>query len=347
MGPVPQKSNPLVSVIILNWNGAEILPRCLEAVSKQTFVDYEIILVDNASEDHSLNDIENRWPTVRIVRLEANMGYAEANNRGARQSKGDWLAFLNNDAFPHPVWLERLVEAMRNHPQYAFFASRIFQADQPELMDSAGDILHTSGSAWHRGNKKPSESFQAEEAEVFSPSGAAAFYNRDAFLKAGAFDADYFSHHEDVDLGFRLRLLGYRCLYIPGAVVSHIGSASFGDEGPTTIYQTQRNMVWTYYKNMPGPLFWRYLPAHIFANLFFLLHYSLKRQIKAVWKAKWDALTGLPGVIKKRSAIQQNMKADQVKIAQVLDHSISGPYLQGSKGKKVKQLLKVESSRQK
>ena len=128
---------------------------------------------------------------------------------------------------------------------------------------------------------------------------------------------------------------------MPGAQASHIGSASFGGEGDITIYQTQRNMVWTYFKNMPGFYFWRYLPAHIIANCFFLLHYTLNGHAKAVWKAKFDALRGLPKILKKRETIQRKKVIKTDELIKVLDHSLLGPYLLGPSGKKIKQFIKI------
>jgi len=147
-------SNPLVSVIILNWNGDKILARCLDAVTKQTFQDYKVIVVDNASEDDSMEGIETDWPGVTTIYLKSNLGFAAANNHAANQARGRWLAFLNNDAFPHPDWLENLAQATQNNPLYMFFSSCLIQANHPNLLESTGDILHTSASAWHRDNNQ-------------------------------------------------------------------------------------------------------------------------------------------------------------------------------------------------
>ena len=120
----------------------------------------------------------------------------------------------------------------------------------------------------------------------------------------------------------------------------HIGSASFGGEGNITIYHTQRNMVWTYFKDMPGFYFWKYMPAHIIANCFFLVHYTLNGHAKAVWKAKFDAVRGLPKMLKKRKIIQSQNKIEPGEFIEVLDHSLFGPYLLGPFGKKIKRLIK-------
>jgi GT2 family glycosyltransferase len=320
---------PAVSVIIVNWNGAPYLPRCLEAVKAQTFVDYELIVIDNASTDGSMEELENRWPGVQAVRLEENIGFARANNLGARLARGEWLALLNNDAFPAPDWLENIIQAARDFPQYTFFSSRIIQERDNSLTDGTGDVYHVSGVAWHRDYNQPAAQAHQEPDEVFSPCAAAAVYKRQQFLLMGGFDEDFINHHEDVDLGFRLRLQGFRCLYVPDAVVEHVGSASFGVESDYTVYSVHRNLVWTFFTNMPGMLVWKYLPSHLVANLVFLIYYSLRGQARAIWKAKLDALRGLPAALHKRRSVQNSRKISSNEIRRVIDHGWISPYTLG------------------
>ena len=148
-------------------------------------------------------------------------------------------------------------------------------------------------------------------------------------MEVGGFQERFFSHHEDVDLGFRLRLNGARCLFVPQAVVRHVGSASFGIESYQTVKNGHRNMVWSYLENMPGSLFWRYLPAHLLANLFFLVFYTLRGQGKAIWAAKWQAVLGLPYSINRRRLIQKNRKIAPGDISSIIDHGWLSPYLLG------------------
>ena len=233
-----------VSILIPNWNGMAYLPRCLGAISAQTCRDFEVIVVDNGSTDGSVAYLQEHHPEVTIIALDENLGFAAASNIGAKTAQGKWLALLNNDAFPEPDWLQTLVEATMEHPEYSFFASRLVKANQPDLLDGLGDAYHISGMAWRRYYNFPVDSINHLPEEVFSPCGAAALYNRDGFLDAGGFDEDYTSYHEDVDLGFRLRLRGHRCLYVPEAVVKHVGSASYGVQSDSQIYQGHRNLVW-------------------------------------------------------------------------------------------------------
>lgn len=330
--------NPLVSVVIVNWNGEGILNRCLQALKAQTFQDFELILVDNASTDKSIDSVEEFWPEVQLIKLERNLGFAIANNIGARQARGQWLALLNNDAFPAPDWLEQLVSAGRRYSESAFFASKLIKVSDESNLESTGDIYHVSGNAWHRDYNQPEGEAIKEEGEVFSACAAAALYNRQIFEKVGGFDEDYFSHLEDVDLGFRLQLQGYSCMYVPSARVLHVGSASFGQESDLTVYQVHRNTVWTFFKNMPTHQLWKYLLAHLISNVVFLIYYSLRGQWRAIWRAKFDAFRQLPLIWRKRKQIQIGKNVDDREIEQMMEHSWLGPYLIGKRSGRIKQI---------
>jgi len=316
-------------VIVVNWNGARFLERCLAALCNQTFSDFEIIVVDNRSTDGSADDLESKFKAraLHVERLPMNRGFPAANNLGARLARGKWLALLNNDAFPAPDWLECLVGVAESQPDYAFFASRLIQAENRERLDGAGDMYHISGMSWRRFYNAPTTRACAGVEEVFGACAAAALYRRDAFLAVDGFDEDWFAYHEDTDLGFRLRLRGLRCLYVPQAVVYHIGSATNVARSDFAVYYGHRNLVLTFVKNMPTELLWRYLPAHLMANLLMLTYYSVNGHASAIWRAKIDALRRLPAVWRKRREVQRTRRVAASEIARVLDHGWLSPYL--------------------
>ena len=161
--------------------------------------------------------LELRWPKVRVNRLFRNVGFAAANNLGIEISRGYWIALLNNDAFPQTDWLEVLVKAVVDHREYSFFASCLLSARQENQIDGLGDAYHYSGFAWRRGHGRPLSKHLLTPVEVFGPCAAAAFYRREDLLAVKGFDEYFFCYHEDVDLAFRLRLQGHRCLFIPEA----------------------------------------------------------------------------------------------------------------------------------
>jgi GT2 family glycosyltransferase len=325
---VPNQDAAFVSVIIVNWNGADVLPHCLDALKKQSYQDFELIVIDNGSTDGSWMDLERQYPGLKLIRLSENKGFAAANNEGVRRASGEWIALLNSDAFPEPNWLARLVEAAHHHTDFSFFGSSLVNADSPQLLDGTGDIYHVSGLAWRRHYNQPFNQVGGSVEEIFSPCAAAALYHRMIYLQVGGFDEDYFMYHEDVDLGFRLRLQGHRCLYVPDAIVYHKGSGSTSIKSDFAVYHGHRNLVWSYFQNMPGWLLWKYLPAHILVNLVFVVYYSFRGQVAAIWRAKWHALLGLPRVIRKRRAIQKERRTSLEEISQVLEHGWLRPYLQ-------------------
>ena len=321
--------SPKYSILIVNWNGMAVLPRCLEALATQICRDFEIILFDNGSKDHSLEFVAEKYPDIKVLTSRRNIGFAAANNLAAKQARGEWLALLNNDAFPDKFWLDVLDEATRIYTDTAMFASSLLMADHPDRIDGAGDALHGSGTVWNRQHRHPAAQADKTVHEVFAPQGAAALIRRSAFETAGGFDEDFFAYHEDIDLAFRLRLVGHHCLYIPDARVFHEGSHTTGKGSNFAVVFGHRNWVWCWVQNMPTALLWRYLPEHLLANLFFLLYISLKGQPWAIFKAKWHALLGLPKAFRKRRRRQLTRTASTRQIHRALERGFLEPYLQG------------------
>jgi GT2 family glycosyltransferase len=324
------RTSPSVSVVLVSWNSAAFLPRCLDSLSMQTFQDFEIILIDNGSLDRGTDELEQKYPNLhlRVERLTSNLGFAAANNRGAQIGRGRWLALLNTDAFPEPDWLEKLIQTAERNQEFSFFASRQLQANTSGLLDGAGDAYHISGLGWRRYYNLRSDTHALQAEEVFSPCAAAALYLRDDFLQAGGFDEDYFSYFEDLDLGFRLRLNGKRCLYVPQAVVWHVGSASTKKRSDLSVYYGYRNMMWTFVKDMPGALFLLCLPVHVGTILFFILYLTLRAQSRVIWQAVVDGISGLPKALTKRRIIQQNRKVRPQELMHVLSTGLLEPYLE-------------------
>lgn len=295
-----------VGIVVVNWNSFDVLNRCLAAIKTQSFAPACVVVVDNGS-DSALVDLQGELPDNTIyIRLSDNTGFAHANNLAvARLGECEWIALINPDAFPEPDWLEQLVSATRRRPEYAFFASLTIADEFPSHLDGTGDVYHVSGIAWRRGYGRRTAETRLLEEEVFAPCAAAALYRRDAWDDAGGFDENYFCYFEDVDLAFRLRLLGYRCLFVPTAVARHIGSVtSGGQQSDFSVYYGHRNLVWTYIKNMPGYAFWLFLPLHMALNLATLLWFSGAGRWRVIFKAKWDALKGLKKAWIRRREIQ-------------------------------------------
>jgi GT2 family glycosyltransferase len=308
-----------VTVIIVNWNSGYWLQQCLTQLAKQSLQPACVLIIDNASTDGSI-EFALTIPGVTIHKLGKNLGFAAANNLALEACNTEFVALLNPDAFPEPNWLEHLLAKAESSPDFAAFGSLQMAYGLDGVVDGAGDIYHCSGLVWRHGYGRDHSALNGISGEIFSPCACAALYRREALQTIGGFDEDYFCYVEDVDLGFRLRLAGHKAMYVPDAVVYHVGSATTGGRhSDFSLYHGHRNLVWTYIKDMPGILFWLFLPFHILLNIITVVYFSLQGQGKIIIRAKFDALRSAPKMWKKRKDIQQNRKASISEIWRVLD----------------------------
>lgn len=304
-GAVAAGSSPRVAVIVVNFNAGDMLLRCLRHLQRQTWPPSKVIVVDNASADDSMQRAEREHSWIEAVRLQSNVGFAAGNNIGvAHASDCDWIACLNPDAYADAEWLANLMRAAQAHPEFAFFGSKLILSEHRNRLDGTGDVYHVSGAAWRRDHGRMVDQGHHVSGEIFAPCAAASVYRRDAFDAVGGFDGDYFCYFEDVDLAFRMRLRGYRCYYAADAIVYHMGSAITGYQSPFTTYHGHRNLVWTFVKNMPLPLFASYLLSHVVLNLASIVLYTFKGQPLVILRAKRDAILGLRLAWRKRRQIQ-------------------------------------------
>lgn len=308
-------------VVVVNHNGGADLARCVAALAAQRFAEFEAVIVDNGSRDGSIEALAGLDGRFRVLALGANLGFAAASNRGAEGAVAPWLATLNPDAFAEPGWLEALMAAAARHPEVAMFGSTQISARDPGRFDGTGDAYFFAGFPW-RGNHGRAIFDLPAEAETFAPCGAAALWRRDAFARAGGFDERFFCYCEDVDLAFRLRLAGERCVQVGAARVHHVGSAASGVRSPFTVYHGARNRIWTLAKNMPPPLFALAVPAHAFALAYLALRMLARRggliELAAMWRGVRDALRGLAPVLAERRRIQAGRRAVWRAVARAL-----------------------------
>jgi GT2 family glycosyltransferase len=323
--------SPSIAVVVVNWNSGQYLGKCLQNLKDQTFSPARVLVVDNASTDGSMDALEQRFRGWEFIHLERNTGFASANNLAVNQVDGcDWIAFLNPDAFVHPDWLKNLMQAVESFPDVKMFGSHMLGYEN-DLIDGTGDIYHVSGVAWRRDHGMKSSRVNRAWGEIFSPCAAASLISREIFLEAGGFDEHFYCYNEDVDLSFRLRLIGHRCIYVPDAVVEHVGSGTTSRYSDFAVYHGQRNLVWSYFRNMPGRWFWIYLPQHILFSAVALIWFSLKGKAVPVFKARWDALKGLPRVLKLRKETQNSKTVAGEKVVDAMSRDFWVPYTQKKK----------------
>ena len=300
---------PEVSIVIVTWNGRTYLEDCLNAVAAQQGIDTETILVDNASTDDTVDFVRERFPWVRIVALDRNHGFAGGNNAGVRAARGRFVALLNNDTMPDPGWLRALRDGIDEAAGFALVASRIVYVHDPSVIDSAGDGLLRWGGAFKRHHGAPADA-AADSREVFGVCGAACLMPKALFEELGGFDEDFFASHEDVDLSYRARLLGYRCRYVAHATVRHHGSATLGRVSRFAVFHGQRNLEWMYVKNTPARLLVRTLPGHVLYDAAAAVHFTRNGLLGVFVRAKIAALAGLPRMLRKRASVQRGRRVD-------------------------------------
>jgi len=276
-------------------------------VAAQEGVDFETILVDNASTDGTVAYVREHFPWVRLVALDRNRGFAGGNNAGVRAAGGRYVAFLNNDTIADAGWLRALLGGLDEGDGFLLTTARIVYLHDPGIIDSAGDGFLLAGGAYKLAHGAPVDS-AGPSREVFGVCGAAFLMPRRVFDELGGFDEDFFFSHEDVDLSYRARLLGYRCRYVATATVRHHGGGTSGKTSPFAVFHGQRNLEWTYLKNTPTGLLLRTLPWHLVYNAAAAAHFARIGCFGAYARSKLAALAGVPRVLRKRAVVQASRR---------------------------------------
>ena len=316
---------PRVSVVIPTWNGRALLELVMPSLERQGYRDFETLIVDNGSSDGTAEHVRERWPWAQLVELPENVGFASGVNAGIARARGDYVALVNNDMELHPDFLDELVTALDAAPEAAAATAKMLGFDDRGAIDGTGDMLRWSGVVLPRGRGERDRGQYDHATEVFSACGGAALYRRAAFDDVGMFDDAFFAQMEDVDWGFRARLLGYGCRYVPGAVAYHKGSASMRREGrpdPWFWGLPVRNCIWMWSKNYPRDALLRHahlLLAHELAGLYFAAREGMLRAQLRAWR---DALRGLPRVRRQRREIQARRQIGRAELDHVIQPEV-------------------------
>ncbi|HHX60643.1 MAG TPA: glycosyltransferase family 2 protein [Epulopiscium sp.] len=260
-----------VSIIIPNYNGKQYIKECLDALTHQTYTNYEVLFVDNGSLDGSRSYMKENYPHIQMIPLDKNYGFSYAVNVGIRASTAEYVVLLNNDTAVEPSWLESLVRCIQSDPQIFSCSSKMIRYHERHLIDDAGDEYCILGWAYKRGDGQPLERYN-QTREVFSACAGAAIYRRSIFKEIGYFEESFFAYLEDVDISYRARIYGYKNLYCSDALVYHIGSATTGATKYNSfkVKLAARNNIYLAYKNMPTLQRWVNKP---FLSLGWLIKY--------------------------------------------------------------------------
>jgi GT2 family glycosyltransferase len=312
-----------VSIVIPNWNGKHFLKDCLDSLLLQTYKDLEIIVVDNGSKDGSIEFLQEQYPTVRVPRFDKNTGFSVAVNRGIRESKGEYIALINNDTVVDALWVEELVKALNAHGELGSVACKMLAYDDHSLLDGVGDGYRRGGLPGRIGHREKDIGLFDEERYILGACGGAAMYRRAMFVDIGLFDEDYFAYLEDVDMGLRAQSAGYKCLYVPTARIFHLGCGTTGSGySPLVVRLSSQNNFNTLVKNIPGPLMWRFLGEIFFWQTYYLAVVCVRGgQVLPWFNGFGRAILLLPRMVAKRHAINKGRRVSLDYLEQIIVQS--------------------------
>ena len=311
---------PKISVIVVNWNGKHFLETCLSALRRQTFRDFETILVDNDSQDGSAEYVHSNFREVRLIALSENRGFTGGNIAGWEHSHGNLIVLLNNDTEAHPHWLEEIHKASMEFPQAGSFASKMLLFDDRDRIDNCGFDLTSAGLTMDLGRGEENGPAWAAPRKVFGACGGAAAYRRDMLNDVGFLDDIFFMTYEDVDLGFRCQLRGYECMFVAEAIVYHRYRATMTKYPARQAFFSQRNIEFVYLKNLPLGLILRSLPQRLLYQVGGAIYFSRQGVGLAFVKAKLDAIRHLPLMLQKRKSIQSRRTVGNDQLRLLMRH---------------------------
>jgi len=309
---------PLASVIVPSLNGSHLLPACLDSLVNQSYSSVEVIVADGASADGTAALLARRYPSVRLLTLRRNLGFAGNVNAGLRAARGEVLCLLNNDARADADWVAACVETLARHSEAGSVASKVLYADG-RTINSAGDLMCRDGAARQRGNARPDAPEWDQAMSVFGASGGAAAYRRAMLADVGLFDEAFFMYLEDVDLAFRAQLRGWPCVYQPLARVVHLGGASGG--GQLESFYNGRNLIRLLARDLPTGLVPRLLPS--------IARFQTRRArdalvawrgsaARATLRGQLAGLAELPRYLAERASIQRRRRVSDRAIFELL-----------------------------
>ncbi|MGH3628168.1 MAG: glycosyltransferase family 2 protein, partial [Sciscionella sp.] len=314
----------LVTIALPNYNGRRLLEAMLPSIFSQNYSPYEVLVVDDASTDDSVDYLGGRWPAVRVVELERQGGVTAALNHCWRNALGVYVALLNTDVELDRGWLGSLVEALEHHPDAVSATGKTLNYRGRELLDGAGDIVRWSGSASRRGFGQRDVGQYDTPEPVFGACAGMSLYRRSAFEAIGPFDEDFWAFHEDSDWAFRAQLAGLGCRYVPSAIAYHMGSETIGsgEHGGHRWYVQRRNTLAVVLKNYPASSIARHGHDVVRYQLACLRWAWNHRQLRWMARVWMDTAVALPRTIAKRREVQRSRRIGNHELELLLDPSI-------------------------
>ncbi|MBX9689821.1 MAG: glycosyltransferase family 2 protein [Candidatus Obscuribacterales bacterium] len=313
----------LVSVVIPNWNGKKFLKACLDSLIASRYSQIEVVMVDNGSVDGSVEYLEENYPQLKLVKFPHNTGFSVAVNAGIRNSAGEFIALLNNDTVVDENWISRMVEVMRQHPEIGSTGCKMLAYDDHSLLDGAGDGYRRGGLPGRIGHREIDKGQFDQERYILGPCGGAALYRRSMLDDIGLFDEDYFAYLEDVDIGLRAQAAGYKCLYVPDAIMYHLGCGTTGSGyHPLVVKLSAQNNWNTIVKNIPISLLFRFMPQIIYWQAYYFAVVIVRGGQVLPWLAgTWNAIKLMPKMLQKRELINRKRRVPHSYMEEIIVRS--------------------------
>jgi len=305
---------PLVSFVILNWNGKKWLQTCLPSLSKITYPNVETIVVNNGSTDDSSQFLEANYPMVHVIELKNNIGYAAANNIGVKHAKGKYVVLMNNDTSVTADFVEPLVADLEDCPEIGAVQPQMRSLINPKQMDSVGSFLTSTGFLYYLGYMKSYKNpIYQKKIYIYSVKGACFIMRRKDYIRLGGFDEDFVSYVEETDLCHRIWLSGKKVLYEPKSIMYHWGGGDtkIMTKNEVNVYRSFRNRIFSYYKNFSLKTMLRILPLHVLIAGAYSIGIFMSGQWRSAFAIQRGIITGLTqfsAMKKKREFIQHHIR---------------------------------------
>lgn len=322
-------SNPLVSIIIVNWNGGEILADCFRSLKNVIYNNWELIVVDNGSQDGSNNLVKDFFLPKKYILIEnlVNIGFAPANNQGVEKAQGKYILLLNNDTKVKPDLLSKLVNKMEQDSSIGVVQPKIYLMDNPKFLDNAGSFLTRIGFLEHWGFMKKDGPQFNKEREIFSAKGACMLIKKSLVDEIGLFDGDFFSYFEESDFCWRVWLKGLRVLFVPSTSIFHkVGFSSKRQNQIFVNFHSLKNMMATFIKNLELINLFTIGGTYLFLIIGLSFFYFFKLRINQalmIYKAIGWNIINLPGILSKRRRVQKMRVLSDQQIFKMTMHRIS------------------------
>ena len=318
-------------VVVPNWNGLDFLADCLNSLVAQSEHNFSITVVDNGSTDGSRELVQNQYPAVKLIGRDKNYGFTGGTNPGIQDAiacGAQYIALFNNDAVADKNWLQCLVETADRDQHLGSVTGKILQFGVERKIDSTGDFYSIWGLPFPRGRDEIDQGqFDSDDQRlVFAGTGGASLFRTKMLHEIGLFDQEFFAYYEDIDLGFRGQLAGWKAAYEPRALVYHRIHATSSRIPNFTRYHAHKNAIYVYHKNMPAKLWWKYLPRFWVGMAVMAANSLRRRQFTPLLKAYGVAMLKTPATIRKRWWIQRRRKVSTAYIDAILYHALPPGY---------------------